>query len=117
MKIYKIALVPLENIRTLYHISNKLFKKFDITHSTDGAIWFAKDKNSLISNRHGASIGKGNIFLYTCNVKSNKTAGWNEYEKLNIDQLIQEKYDSIDLDEDFVSLSPENIDIIKVEKI
>ena len=111
MKIIRIS----QNIpKTIWHISNNEFDKFQ---PTLGMIWFAKDKNSLIENKHGASIQEGPIYLYQCETTTKNPAGWDEYDKYFVDQIKSLGFDSIDLDEDFVVFDPNHINIISVTKI
>lgn len=102
----------------LWHISNKKFKKFNPDISSLGVIWFAKDRQDLLENLHGASIGINDpIYLYKCQVIANKIAGWDEYDKYLIEQLISMGYDVVDLDNDVIVLDENKISIIDVERI
>jgi hypothetical protein len=104
--------------KTFWHISNARFKKFDFYKSAQGIIWFAKDKEDLIKNLHGASINNKNpIYLYKCQINMGKVAGWNEYEKYGLGQLKSEGYDAINLDDDVAVLEPKNITILGIEQI
>lgn len=82
-----------------------------------GVVWFAKDKEHLITDLHGASVGTGPVYLYTCKVLTNKTAGWDEYEKIGIGELIRSGYDSVELEDDVVCLEPKNIKILQRKQI
>ena len=113
MKITKIAAN-----NKVYHISNNYFKAFDPTQTAQGLIWFSNNKEDLIKNLHGASISsKKPIYLYECTLNSNKTAGWNEYDKLGLWELEQEGYDTIDLDDDIAVLQANIIQINKITLI
>jgi len=106
--------------QTLWHISNEKFNSFDPYMTAQGIIWFAKDKNDLLNNLHGASINKQKpVYLYQCKVIMNKIAGWNEYDndKYGIQDLINMGYNTIDLDDDVAVLSPENINIENIKEI
>ena len=113
MNWYKKAQTPL-----FWHISNEKFKKFNPYKTAQGIIWFAKNKEDLINNLHGASINnKKPVYLYKCQINMNKVAGWDEYNKYGIAELRSMGYDSIDLDEDIAVLNHDNIIIISVEQI
>jgi len=102
----------------LYHISNYLFDEFDIERTATKAIWFAKDKDSLVEEGHGADQRPGEpLYLYTCQVAISNSAGWEEYDKYYTSQLIEMGYDSIDLDEDIIIFHPENIKILSIEEV
>lgn len=113
MKIFKIS----QSSQIVYHISNKRFAKFNPQYTAQGLLWFSRDKDDLIKNRHGASIGKGDIYLYTCEIFPNKVAGWTEYDKLMIAQLRQEGYDLIDLGEDVAIINPNIVRIKNIELV
>ena len=114
MKITKIA----ANTNNYYHISNSYFKSFDPKQTAQGLIWFSNNKEDLIKNLHGASINtKEDIYLYICNIDSNKIAGWEEYDKLGLWELEQKGYDTINLDNDIAVLDHNIITIIEIEKI
>lgn len=102
----------------LWHISNEKFDKFDSSMGIGSITWFAKDRDDLLKNRHGASINSNKpIWLYKVTASVNNPAGWAEYDKYVLDQLIEMGYDSIDLDDDFVVLNDKNIHIVDVERI
>ena len=101
-----------------WHVSNNKFKTFDISKSAQGIIWFAKDKDDLLTNLHGASINNTMpVYLYKCAIKTNKIAGWNEYDKYGLWELRRMGYDTINLDDDLVALDPKNVRIEGMEQI
>lgn len=113
MNWYKIA-----QASVLWHVSNAKFNRFDHRMTAQGIIWFAKNREDLVNNLHGASINKNKpVYLYQCKVNANKMAGWEEYHKYAICQLVSNGYDAIDLDDDIAVLNQDIITIISVEKI
>ena len=103
---------------TAFHISNEKFNAFDFSLTAQGIIWFAKDKNDLVNNKHGASINNTKpIYLYECSINPHKIANWDEYDKYTLDELEQLGYDTIDLDEDMAVLDPKIIKILDIERL
>jgi len=102
----------------LWHISNLKFNKFNKEFLPQGIVWFSKDKEDLINTLHGASINsKKPIYLYECEIKVDKIAGWDEYEKYTLSELVSMGYDSILLDNDMAIMNLKNILIKKIEQI
>ena len=105
-------------INKAYHISNNYFKSFDPSKTAQGIIWFAINKEDLIKNLHGASINSNRpIYVYECTINSNKTAGWEQYDKLGLWELEANKYDSIILDDDIAVLNPNIITINNIIEV
>lgn len=103
---------------TLWHISNEKFRKFNPDLSAQGIIWFAKDRQDLLQDLHGASINsKKPIYLYECKIVANKTAGWEEYDKYGIGELRSMGYDTVELDGDVAVIDEKKISIINIERI
>ena len=80
----------------VYHGTNNNFKKFDISKSYDGGIWFTDNLESIKNHTTG---GAGNKYIMTRYITLNKPAGWDEYEKYSIDELIGMGYDGVILPE------------------
>lgn len=111
----------IENVNsplTVYHGTNVKFNKFSLTKSTMGIIWFTSDKNKILNKDVGAS---GHGFIVTANVTIKNPAGWDEYEKFGLSELLREGYDGVILPDetgfDCFVFSPKQIKILKVEKI
>ena len=103
---------------TYYHISKQKFTRFDPTKTAQGILWFANNKEDLISGQLGANISsKLPKYLYECTLSMNNSAGWDEYDKYYIQQLKDMKYDSIILDDTIAVLNPNIISINKVERL
>lgn len=98
-----------------YHVSNVDFKEFDINKSQDGCIWLTRDLDSIKNGDTGASLNSDKIYIHKFYIKTKKIAGWEEEDKYMTDQLIQEGYDAVLLDDDIKIFNPSNI--IKVNYI
>jgi hypothetical protein len=104
--------------KTLWHISNERFSRFNTKMTAQGIIWFAEDADSLQKDLHGASINSRRpVYLYKCAVTMGKTAGWMEYEKYGIGELRNMGYDSIALDDDVAVLSSKSVRILEAKEI
>jgi hypothetical protein len=90
----------------VYHGTAKAFDAFDQDKTMDGVFWFTSDKSSLERGESGAA-GVGEIMPVYLSAK--KLAGWDEYDRYSIDELIQEGYDGIKLDNDYVIFNPTQI--------
>ena len=100
-----------------YHVTNANFDEFDIDKTNDGCIWLTRDYDSIIKGETGASISDSNINIYQFYLKLDKLAGWDEEDKYFTEQLIQEGYDGVLLDDDIKIFNSENaIKINKIEK-
>ena len=104
--------------KILWHISNSQFKRFDPRMTAQGIIWFAKDGNHLVKDLHGASVNNRlPVYLYRCEVKMGKVAGWDEYDKKGLGQLRDDGFDTIELDDDVAVLNKNSIRILGVQQI
>lgn len=74
----------------VYHSSDFDFRKFNFKNAIQRIIWFTSDLDSLKKRESGA---QGSNIIYTLNVDLKNPAGWNEYEKLLLDQLKELGYD------------------------
>ena len=104
--------------KELWHISNHKFRKFSRQYAAQGIFWFAKDKNDLVKNLHGAGVTtRKPIWLYRCKANVKNPAGWDEYDKYGLGQIEDLGFDSIDLDDDFVVLDEKDIKILDVSEL
>ena len=90
----------------VYHGTDATFYAFDKNKTSDSLFWFTSDRNKIASGESGAA-GRSKIAPFYLSAK--KLAGWEEYDKYSIDELIQQGYDGIKLDDDYVVFSPEQI--------
>tara|TARA_R100000951_G_C2652814_1_gene184984 strand:- start:58 stop:7674 length:7617 start_codon:yes stop_codon:yes gene_type:complete len=87
-----------------YHVTDEEFDEFDPNKSAMGGVfWFTTDKQKISRGKTGAGLRPDkkkktlSVFL-----KTEKSAGWNEYDKLGLGQIESRGFDSIKLDDDFV---------------
>ena len=118
MKIYRIAEYSVlgngvERVVQAYHGSPILFDKFDIDSSAQGVLWFSEDF-SIIKNEESGAVSNNYIYVVDLNVQ--KTAGWEEYDKSYLQQLADEGFDSIKLDNDWAIFDPNRVTIKNIFK-
>ncbi len=104
----------------VYHISNNRFDMFDPNEMAQGVTYFSRDKESLITEGHGADADSRNArYLYTCRVNVSKPAGYDEYDKYSIDELESLGYDYLDFSDagDIAVFDTSNIEVLDVEEI
>ena len=97
-----------------YHGSNSPISKFNRNYSAQGVFWFSEDKDKILKGESGASSVK---YIIEVILIVNKTAGWDEYEKLSLGEIYNLGYDSIHLDDDWVIFKNKNIKIKRVDKL
>ncbi|CAB4124954.1 hypothetical protein UFOVP66_45 [uncultured Caudovirales phage] len=91
---------------TVYHSTAKAFSTFDQNKTADGNFWFTSDKAKL-ENREAGAAGYGVIMPFY--LSAQKLAGWAEYDKYSVDELIAQGYDGIRLDDTYVIFDPTKI--------
>jgi hypothetical protein len=92
--------------KEFYHGTATKFSEFNSDKTMDGVFWFTEDKSKLEKGGAGAS-SKGIIMpVY---IKAKKVAGWDEYDKYSIDELIKDGYDAVKLDDDMIVFHPNQI--------
>jgi hypothetical protein len=98
-----------------YHGSSVPIQRFDPKFwAPEGGFWFSEDKDKILRGESGAV---GTAYLMKVRLHVNKVAGWDEYDRYLIDQLLGMDYDSIKLDDDWVVFDPKRIEVLKVNKI
>ena len=97
-----------------YHGSNVPIRRFNREFSAQGMFWFSEDRAKILRGESGAVSSK---YIMTVELSVTKTAGWPEYDKLMLDQIQNDGYDSIKLDDDWVIFDAKNIKVKKAEKI
>tara|TARA_R110002020_G_scaffold208718_1_gene414548 strand:+ start:137 stop:517 length:381 start_codon:yes stop_codon:yes gene_type:complete len=98
---------------TAYHGSSVPIRKFSREHGAQGIMWFSQDKDSILKGESGACSTK---WLISVELFVDKTAGWEEYDKFYLQQIEDEGYDSIQLDDNWVIFDPKRVKVVKVEK-
>ena len=82
----------------IYHGTGAKFKDFDTTKSADGSIWFTNLKSEIESGASGAS-SSGRIIARTIDENNLRLATREQSDKFLDDQLIQQGFDGIKLDD------------------
>ena len=85
----------IKNIKVYHSTSNK-FEDFSLDYAWDG-FWFTNSIEALKNKQAGASGGK---YIMTRYITLNNPAGWDEYDKYSIGELIKQGYDGVILPED-----------------
>lgn len=77
----------------VYHGTNEKFDKFDFDKSmASGGVWFSSSKDDI---KDGTSGAAGTKYILKRTLTLNKPAGWDEYDKFMIDQLVNDGYDGV----------------------
>ena len=95
-----------------YHGSNVPIKKFDTKMTNMGIFWFSENKQDVMDGKKANQRD----YIMTAEITVNKTAGWDEYDKLGLGEIEQAGFDSIKLDEDWIIFDSKNIKVINIEK-
>lgn len=90
----------------VYHGTDKAFTAFDSNKTMDGVFWFTSDKSKLAKGEAGAAAAGEVMPVY---LSAKKLAGWSEYDRFSIDELMAQGYDAIKLDDDYVIFNPTQI--------
>lgn len=81
-----------EKVYKVYHGTNQKFSRFNPKLTAQGIIWFTDSIDSIKKGEHG---GNGSQIIMTRYITINNPAGWDEYEKLTLGQLIGRGYDGV----------------------
>lgn len=99
-----------EHTYKVYHGTNQKFKNFSFKNATQGIVWFTDSIDSIKNQEHG---GLGNKFIMTRYITINNPAGWEEYDRYGLQELIDRGYDGVILPQkdktDYFVFSPKNI--------
>lgn len=96
-----------------YHGGPKPIRKFDPKMGAQGVMWFSEDKDKILSGESGASSTK---WIMTVELRVDKTAGWDLYDKRGLGEIYQMGYDSINLDHNWVIFDADRVKVTHVEK-
>jgi len=80
----------------VYHSTDDKFEDFSLDYAWDG-FWFTDNINALKNKEAGAAGGK---YIMTRYITLNNPAGWDEYDKYSVGELINKGYDGVVLPED-----------------
>lgn len=95
----------------VYHGTGAEFDAFDKNMTMDSAFWFSSRREEVERGDAGASSRNRIIDAY---LSIKNPAGWDQYERLTYDQLIQAGYDGVALDmgdgrTHYIAFEPEQI--------
>jgi len=111
----KEAISTPERIVVAYHGSSVPIRRFDPKFwAPEGGFWFSEDKDAILRGESGAASTN---YLMTVRLRVNKIAGWDEYDRYLIDQLLSMGYDSIKLDDNWIVFDPDRIEVVGVEAV
>lgn len=100
-----------------YHVSNKNFDKVNINICYEG-FWLTRDLNSIINGETGASLKSHNIFVHKFSAKNiENVAGWDEYNDMFSDQIIERGFQATLLNDDLVVYDVDELKKIETLKI
>jgi len=93
----------------VYHQTDSKFDTFSLDHAWDG-FWFTDSLKAIKSKNVGASGGKYTMTRY---IALKQPAGWDEYEKYSVGELINMGYDGVILPHgnriDYLVFDPKSI--------
>ena len=94
---------------TVYHGTDTKFTDFSLDHAWDG-FWFTDDIDALKNGEVGAA---GTKYIMKRKITLNNPAGWDEYDKYSVGELINMGYDGVILPDDgrtdYLVFNPESI--------
>ena len=104
-----------ENQKTItaYHGSNVPIRKFSRDHGAQGVMWFSEDKEKIIAGESGALSTK---YIMKVELAVEKTTGWDDYDKKFLQQIENEGFDSIQLDDNWIVFDPSRVKVIGIEE-
>jgi hypothetical protein len=85
-----------EKVITVYHGTGVYFDKFSFDNAPQKIIWFTSDREGIINKEKGAQTS-GYILTLKVNIKN--PAGWDEYDKLGLDELQRNGFDGAILED------------------
>ncbi len=93
----------------VFHSTDAKFDKFSLDHAWDG-FWFTDNLQALQDRRVGAAGGK---YIMTRFITLNNPAGWDEYERFSVGELMAKGYDGVILPDegriDYLVFNPGSI--------
>ena len=102
------ALRPIKHLK-VYHSTDSKFDQFSLDYAWDG-FWLTDNIQALKNREVGAAGGK---YIMTRYITIKNPAGWDEYEKYSIGELINQDYDGVILPDDgltdYLVFYPESI--------
>ena len=98
---------------TWYHVTNNSFSQFDVEKFNDRCIWLTRDLDSIKNGETGASLNSNDTIIMKCFLKSNiNLCGWDEEDRLMEEQMKQEGFQGVLLDNDVKIFDSKNVIIL-----
>ena len=97
-----------------YHGGPAPIRNFDLKKSAMNIIWFSEDKDKILRGDAGVDIPK---FIMTVELDVKNPAGWDEYNRLVLDQITSMGFDSVKLGDDWIVFDTDNIKVLNIEKV
>jgi|TARA_Y100000310_G_scaffold330363_1_gene401868 hypothetical protein len=97
-----------------YHGSNMPIRRFSREFGAQGVMWFSEDKDKIVRGESGALSSK---YIMKVELDVGKVAGWDEYDKLYLQQIEDKGFNSINLDKDWVMFDTKRVKVVEVEEI
>ncbi len=102
-----------ESTIVAYHGSDVPIRRFDRDKTAMGIFWFSENRGA-VERGDRANVTK---WLITARLDvGKKIAGWDEYDKLGLYEL-EQQFDSVRLDDDWIIFDPSRIRVLKTERI
>lgn len=92
----------------VYHGAPRPFEEFRLDQVQMG-FWFSSDPARVARGESGAASAR---WLARCELDLRRVAGWEEYERLALDQIEAEGYDGVRLDGDWLVFDPDRVTVL-----
>jgi len=102
-----------KRVVTAYHGSNVPIQNFSRDHGAQGVMWFSEDKDKIIRGESGALSSK---YIMKVELNIENTTGWDDYDEKFLQQIEDEGFDSIQLDDDWIIFDPARVKVVGVEE-
>ena len=102
-----------KRVVTAYHGSNVPIQNFSRDHGAQGVMWFSEDKDKIIRGESGALSSK---YIMKVELNIENTTGWDDYDEKFLQQIEDEGFDSIQLDDDWIVFDPARVKVVGVEE-
>ena len=98
----------------VYHGSNHQFTKFDLNKTAENVAWFSDSIQDIKSGDAGADSSK---YIMEFEITIENPAGWDEYDKMSLDELINGGFDGVILEDsgatNYIVFNKKNIKFIR----
>ena len=98
---------------TAYHGGPVAIKRFSPKYGAQGVMWFTTDRAAIVGGTSGAVSSK---WIMTVTLRVDRTAGWDLYDKLFLEEIRSRGYDSINLDDNWVIFDAKRVKVVRAER-